>query len=68
MGSQISRPKCPKCGGKKIYIRYHHGLYGPGNKGCNLTDFNTFAGEHLHFYCERCGYDWIEKLNNEYKK
>jgi len=36
---------CSKCGGKDIRAKY-------------CTD--GWAGEHLHRWCHRCGYEWVE--------
>lgn len=49
-----NKPRCEKCGNKDIATRYHL------NSGkCLYEDLcRDFEGEHLHYHCRTCSYDW----------
>jgi hypothetical protein len=44
---------CPKCSGKVISLRYDR-----GRDECLRENRGCENGEHLHFCCRECGYDW----------
>ena len=52
--------KCLKCGWGEASTHYHPGGIW-GATGCPRE-------EHLHRYCQRCGYDWIEACLEEKKE
>ncbi len=44
--------KCSKCASDKISTAYHNGR-------CSMyIVHNRRDDEHLHYYCQRCSYDW----------
>lgn len=55
---------CPKCSGGEVLTRYHTGDTYWGNAltcayGSNSSaNANTRKGEHLHYRCKTCEYDW----------
>lgn len=56
---------CPKCSSKIISLRYDDSA-----DECLRENRACEAGEHLHFYCCECGYDWcgpIEPPSDEIK-
>lgn len=51
--------RCPKCGSRKIRVRWHHGGYSlMGKNVCGQYDAGHKASEHLHCYCQTCLFDW----------
>lgn len=48
---------CKKCGGSGNPT-YHNCI-----EQCSGR-FNSMNGEHLHFVCENCGYDWVTKTKD----
>jgi hypothetical protein len=56
LGAQPSRHKsriCPKCSGKILTLRYDRSA-----DECLRENRARDTGEHLHFYCAECSYDW----------
>lgn len=55
--------QCAKCGRSEHTLRYH-----PPHDVCSRDDRgglrNGEAAEHLHFFCSRCGYDWVGKCSD----
>jgi len=50
---------CAKCGGTEIRRIYHtRGRSYSGWKGCGAYDHNDMDGEHIHYHCQSCQYDW----------
>lgn len=50
---------CPKCNGGEIVVRWHEGRYATGkNHRCGWGDHCQPHGEHLHYRCDLCLYDW----------
>ena len=62
--------KCPKCGGH-CSVSYHDGFRSDeGGIECRsgftrLRDRCT--NEHLHYYCQTCGYDLVGETKDEVK-
>lgn len=53
---------CVKCGEFSPRCSYHiAGYSAAAGKRCGYYDINTQQGEHLHFYCQNCLYDWTER-------
>ncbi len=44
---------CKKCGGTDIHIRYDR-----DRDDCTFFERAKKKGEHLHFYCRQCSFDW----------
>jgi hypothetical protein len=56
LGAQSSGHKtriCPKCSGKILSLRYDRSA-----DECLRENRACETGEHLHFYCCECSYDW----------
>lgn len=50
---------CEKCGGDEIMVRWHAGYYVTGKYDrCGIGDRDQPKGEHLHYRCDLCRYDW----------
>ena len=50
---------CEKCGGGEIIVRWHAGYYVTGRSHrCGLGDREQPEGEHLHYRCDLCHFDW----------
>lgn len=53
---------CEKCGAEDINVAYHK----PGCSErdcfcstCSYGSHNKAHGEHLHYHCRTCHYDWL---------
>jgi hypothetical protein len=46
--------RCPKCGGADIHAQYGADQFQCHNWNCRV------GKEHIHRYCRRCGYGWVE--------
>lgn len=44
---------CIKCGGDAIHMSYHRGA-----RYCLWGSHADGSGEHLHYTCRTCQYDW----------
>lgn len=51
----MSTYPCRKCGSYKVAAVYHGGLK---NLLPRVLAFCFDAREHLHYFCEACGYSW----------
>jgi hypothetical protein len=47
---------CPKCRSNDVRTRYHRSAF--LCKAWSAFTNNHSDGEHLHHFCELCGYDW----------
>ena len=45
---------CRKCDGRMVEKTYHRGW-----ADCRVFDRASGSGEHLHYECKTCRYDWI---------
>jgi predicted nucleic-acid-binding Zn-ribbon protein len=50
-GKEEETMKCSKCGSRRIGKVYHRGAH-------ECPTFSRRDGEHLHYTCHGCGYDW----------
>lgn len=62
MHSEATKSSCPKCGSRDVVVRYHRGGW-LCNTWSRFTNSHA-SGEHLHRFCERCGYDWTTDVLN----
>jgi hypothetical protein len=55
----VAKLACAKCRGEDILVRWHThgGRYGEG--GCGYYAKVIEYGEHLHYTCRTCQYEWI---------
>ena len=51
---------CEKCGASEISKRYHS-----SSDMCHKDFFSKRSGEHLHYFCDECGYDWTEDTKDK---
>lgn len=54
---------CPKCRVPQVKIDWHKD--GNGKRSCSYMDVNPASGEHMHFHCPRCSYDWTNEVTGE---
>ena len=50
--------KCIKCKSENVETKYHLDFRACSRNVCG--SFNKRDDEHLHKYCNTCGYDWTE--------
>lgn len=48
-----TKQKCVKCGSHEYNMKWHE------KPCCTAADTLYIDGEHLHYYCQICGYDWM---------
>lgn len=66
---QSVQSTCCKCGSTTNTVAYHKTNETVVTSGCDYYSHNKRSGEHLHYKCSNCGYDWVEDtLDNKSKK
>lgn len=69
--NNTAAPACEKCGGDDIYIAYHaKGCSDPDCRSCAKCSYSDHAkahGEHLHYHCRRCHFDWLGPVKGRKK-
>lgn len=55
----VAKLICSKCSGEEILVRWHKtgGRYG-GDGSCGYYAQVVETGEHMHFTCRTCQYEW----------
>lgn len=54
--------RCEKCGSDDISCTWHQGRFGAAvYHRCQYTQ-TQHEGEHLHYSCRRCAYEWTGPL------
>lgn len=54
---------CVKCKCTDIKVRWHKtGYTNIGKRGCGDHDVGKTTGEHLHYYCKECLFDWTGEV------
>jgi ribosomal protein S27AE len=62
----IYAKRCPKCGSTSFRTRWHKRNHNfSSDRHCAMSDEAQPDGEHLHYYCETCLYDWAEPIKDE---
>lgn len=60
-------PTCSKCRNADLAVSFHKGS-GYYDDGCGDSvkrRHSSQDGEHLHYTCRRCGYDWTGSVADE---
>ena len=61
---------CAKCGGEDIYRAYHKQGCREPDCGCAECSYGSHAkahGEHLHYHCRGCQFDWLGPVKGRKK-
>jgi len=65
--AQAGPVKCPKCGGLQTNVTYHADSMTMRSPGCGWSQHTHTPGEHLHYTCQTCKYDWTGPVKAEVK-
>ena len=62
--AEMQKPRCEKCRSDDVHVRWHgEGAYHPTRRHSPCySDYGPQRGkpdgEHLHYVCRNCGYEW----------
>lgn len=61
---------CEKCGGTDIHMGFHKKGCSERDCSCAECSYGSHAkahGEHLHYFCRGCSFDWLGPIKGRKK-